>query len=301
MRTRRGVVGLCVCVKSWWGGAHDWAPPPTADEPPDQQPGVPVPAQPQAAPSPPPQAPDNQTIYPRTVPAPNGPNAGTGTYPEADAEVPDDFVTRSYGTDTYVGNPRVLRITPETDPYRLSIHQKYPLKVDLLAEVPIPLTDDHDSSKVGFGISGMFGWDLGWLLPTAGIGWSWSELNLPPGFRDDNRNLKRFHLNLGLMAEFENKSIVTPVIGALVDFNWWHVSGDDSVACGGYYYWGCYEVENYHYATGFTFKAGIDVRFRRNDRFSLGTGVLPQVTLAGGPFTQAEWWISPYAVFTVRN
>jgi hypothetical protein len=94
---------------------------------------------------------------------------------------------------------------------------------------------------------------------------------------------------------------VTPVVGALVDLNWWHVSGDNSIACGGYYYWGCYQVANYRYTTGFSLKAGVDFRFFRNDRFSLGTGVQPQVTLAGGPFREAEWWLSPYVLFTARN
>lgn len=298
MRKRSWLVAVSLCVQGGLAGAQDNAQPgTTAGEPQGESLTAPAQAPPVEGDRSPGELSD-RAIYPQTSPAPS---PTTGGYPNAGAPVSDDFVTRSYGTDTYVGNPSVLRITPEADPYRLSMHQKYPLKVDVLAEVPIPITDDQDSSKAGFGVSGMFGWDLGFLLPTAGIGWSWSELNLPPGFRDDNRNLKRFHMNLGLMAEFANKSIVTPVIGALVDFNWWHVSGDDSIACGGYYYWGCYEVENYHYATGFTFKAGVDLRFFRNDRFSLGTGVLPQVTLEGGPFTEAEWWISPYVLFTVRN
>lgn len=280
MSKRGWLVAMGLCVQSL-AGAQDRAPPATPQEPSSQGEPPSAPAQ-----GPPPRAPppprEGQAIYPlQAPPAPNG-------------------VARGYGTDPYAVDPDALPGTRGPDSYRLSMYQKYSLKIDLLAEVPIPITDDNDSSNVGFGISSLFGWDLGFLLPTLGAGLSWSNLNLPPGYRDDGRRLKRVHLDLGLMAEFENKSIVTPVIGALLDFNFWHVAGDDSIVCGGYY-WGCYEVEDYHYTTGFTFRAGIDVRFFRNDRFSLGTGVLPQVTLQGGPFTQAEWWISPYALFTVRN
>jgi hypothetical protein len=191
---------------------------------------------------------------------------------------------------------------PAPNPMSLSMHQKYSFKADVNLEVPIPLTDDRDSADPGFGISGMFGWDLGFLLPTANIGWAWNGLNLPDQYGGDDRSLTRFHMGFGLMAEFENRSVVTPVFGALVDLNWWHVSGDVSVACGGYYYWGCYAVDNYDYTTGFTFKAGADFKFlRNNDRFTLGTGVMPSVTLSGGPFKEAEWWLSPYLTFTIRN
>jgi|GEM_PF-3872424 len=257
----------------------------------------------ESAPSPPPQeappsADDDAVIYPR---APAQRLESIGGYPAPSPQVPTRYEANTYGNDVYSSSSGTLQITPPNEPYRLSVHQKYPLKVDLQAEVPIPLTDDHDASSVGFGFSGMFGWDLGFLVPTFGLGWSWAHLNLPPGFHDDHRNLKRFHMNVGLIAEFENRSLVTPVVGALLDLNWWHVSGDDSIACGGYYYWGCYQVENYRYTTGFSFKAGADFRFFRNDRFTLGTGVLPQVTLKGGPFPHSEWWLSPYVVFTVRN
>lgn len=200
-----------------------------------------------------------------------------------------------YGASAY----RAQTATPPS-PLSLSLNQKYPFKADVNLEVPIPLTDEHDSAKPGFGISGMFGWDLGFLLPTANIGWAWNGLNVPSQYGGD-RSLTRFHMGIGLMAEFENRSFVTPVFGALLDLNWWHVSGDVSVQCGGYYYWGCYQVNDYDYTTGFTFKAGADFRFPNNDRVTLGTGVLPAVTLSGGPFREAEWWISPYATVTVRR
>jgi hypothetical protein len=200
-----------------------------------------------------------------------------------------------YGASAYRA-----QTAPAPSPMSLSMHQKYPFKADVYLEVPIPLTDEHDSADAGFGIAGMFGWDLGFLVPTANIGWGWNGLNVPEQYGDD-RSLTRFHMGFGLMAEFENRSIVTPVIGALVDLNWWHVSGDVNIACGGYYYWGCAAVDNYDYTTGFTFKAGADFRFVKSDRFTLGTGVLPSVTLSGGPFQDSEWWISPYLTFTVRR
>ena len=219
-------------------------------------------------------------------------NTGAITTPEGVVypEEPGGYGASAYRAQT----------APAPSPLSLSMHQKYAFKADVNLEVPIPLTDEHDSADPGFGISGMFGWDLGFLVPTAHIGWSWNGLNVPSQYGDD-RSLSRFHLGFGLMAEFENRSIVTPVFGALVDLNWWHVSGDVSVECGSYYYWGCYSVNNYDYTTGFTFKAGADFRFMKNDRFTLGTGVLPSVTLSGGPFQHSEWWISPYLAFTVRR
>ncbi len=263
MRKRSWLVAMLLCVPSLAAAQ--------ADAPVEQQ-AEPSDAQTERLGPP---APEDDALYP--PPAPAGPEG----------------VARSYAAQA---SPRA-----EPDPYQLSVHQKYSLKIDLLAQVPIPVTDDNDSSRVGFGIAALFGWDFGFLLPSVGVGWSWSRLNLPPGYRDDTRSLKRFHMSLGLVAEFENESIVTPVLGALVDFNFWHVAGDDGIVCGGYYYWGCYQVENYRYTTGFTLRAGIDVRLFRDDRFSLGAGVQPQVTLQGGPFTQAEWWLSPYALFTFRN
>jgi hypothetical protein len=181
--------------------------------------------------------------------------------------------------------------------FDVSLEQEYLLKIDLQVELPIPLTDEGDSADPGFGFSGLFGWDLGFLLPSLGLGWSWNGLNLP----GDDRTLTRYHLSLGLMTEFENDSIVVPVLGAMLDLNWWHLSGDVDVACGGYYYWGCYAYDAYDYTTGFTFRAGVDLRFLKNERLSLGAGVQPSVTLSGGPFRDAEWWITPYAVFTIRS
>ncbi|HVZ35169.1 MAG TPA: hypothetical protein VG963_22235 [Polyangiaceae bacterium] len=177
--------------------------------------------------------------------------------------------------------------------------QAYMFKADIAVELPIPLTDEHDAAGVGAGLSGAFGWDLGFLVPTANIGWSWTPLHVPSEYGD--RSLTRFHMGVGLMAELENRSFVVPVLGAMLDLNWWHVTGDVGVACGGYYYWGCYAYNRYDYTTGFTFKAGLDFRLPRNDRFSLGAGVLPTVTLSGGPFQSSEWWISPYVVFTIRG
>ncbi len=304
MRGRSWLVGMGLCVQAGLASAQNGAPPAPTEEEPSAPPLAPTEEEPSAPPlapteeepsAPPPAPEDGEAIYPL---APRDTPAG---YPRPSAARGEDIVTRRYGDDLYVGGERALKIAPERDPYSLSVRQKYPLKMDFQLEVPIPLTDDHDSSDTGFGLAVLFGWDLGFLVPTGSLGWSWAELNLPPGFRDDGRNLKRFHLSFGLIAEFENDSIVTPVIGALLDLNWWHVSGDNAIACGGYYYWGCYVVENYRYTTGFSLKAGLDLRFFRNDRFSLGTGVQPNVTLAGGPFRRTEWWLSPYLLFTVRN
>ncbi|MFT3922167.1 MAG: hypothetical protein QM778_06505 [Myxococcales bacterium] len=218
--------------------------------------------------------------------------AGGVTTPEG-AYYPEE--PGGYGASAYRA-----QTAPKENPYHLSMQQKYPFKADVNFEVPVPLTDEHNSADVGFGLSGMFGWDLGFLLPTANVGWAWNGLNLPSTY-GDNRSLTRFHMGIGLMAEFENRSVVTPVLGAMLDLNWWHVSGDVSVGCGGYYYWACYQVNNYDYTTGFTFRAGADFGFKRNDRFTLGAGVMPSLTLKGGPFRETEWWLSPYFAFSVRR
>ena len=186
------------------------------------------------------------------------------------------------------------------DPFRVRAPRPYTFKADIALEVPIPLTDDGDSAGTGVGMSGAFGWDLGYVVPTANIGWSWMPLHVPDEYGDD-RTLTRFHMGVGLVSELDTRSFVVPVLGAMLDLNWWHVTGDTEVACGGAYYWGCYAYNRYDYTTGFTFKAGVDFRFPKNDRFSLGTGVLPSVTFSGGPFKDTEWWISPYAVFTIRG
>jgi hypothetical protein len=184
--------------------------------------------------------------------------------------------------------------------WALSPRQPYSLKADLQLEVPVPVSDAYNQADPGFGLQALFGWDLGWLVPTANFGWSWSSLNLPAGASDD-RGLRRFHLGLGVMAEFENRSVVTPVVGAMVDFNWWHVSGDYAVVCNDYYYWGCYSVDAYDYTTGFSLRGGIDLRVLPKERFTLGTGVMPSVTLSGGPFRGSQWWVSPYLVLTIRR
>jgi hypothetical protein len=171
----------------------------------------------------------------------------------------------------------------------------YDVRIDVQGEVPVPLTDEGDAANPGFGIRGMFGYDLGMILPTFDLGWAWTPLN-----DAGDRTLTRFHMGFGLQAELEISRPVTLVVGGAVDLNWWHVTGDTEVACGAYYYWGCYAYNSWDYTTGFSLRGGLDFNIPRTPYFSIGAGVIPSVTLSGGPFQDAEWWISPYLTFTFR-
>src|SRR3954471_23981878 len=170
MRKRRWLVAASLCAQSGLAVGPDSAQPPATD-PQEKNLSAPAPAQSQA----PAGQPADRAIYPSPPP-----DSGSSAPSYSSTGVPgasDGSVTARYGTDPYAGNPGVLDVVPETNPYHLSTRQKYPLRVDFQLEVPIPLTDDHDSSKVGFGASIWAGWNLGFLVPTANMGWSWAELN----------------------------------------------------------------------------------------------------------------------------
>lgn len=176
-------------------------------------------------------------------------------------------------------------------------------RTDLGLSLPIPASDPKNAADMGVGLFGMFAIDLGWFLPTFDLGWQWNPLNAPPGTTGgSSRSLSRIHFGIGAQFEIENDSIVTPVFGAIMDFNFWHVSGDVGTACGGYYYWYCYSYNNYDFTLGFTGKVGVDIQvMRRQEMFTLGLGVLPSVTLQGGPFQKAEAWVTPYITATFHR
>src|SRR5690242_8072272 len=102
----------------------------------------------------------------------------------------------------------LIRSTAAAQAVEVSDESSKDVRVDLQAEVPIPLTDEHDAANPGFGIRGAFGYDLGFILPTFDLGWAWTPLN-----DAGDRTLTRFHMGFGLQGEFDANKLLSIVVG----------------------------------------------------------------------------------------
>ena len=160
-------------------------------------------------------------------------------------------------------------------------------QVSIYFGLPTFLTDATDSLGTGFSFESRFGFDLGLFVPEVGFG---TQINWfdDPSSRDTG-SLSAWWLTVGLRFQWINRSIFTPFLSGAIDMNFWHLSGDEFVACDLYY---CGTVDNYRFAPGLSSRVGIVIEPHHS--FGVELGVRTAMTFEGSMFDQPEAWLSPF-------
>lgn len=169
------------------------------------------------------------------------------------------------------------------------------LQVGASASVPTWYGESSNYLGTGFGLHGFVGFDLGYIDFELRGGWQWQELDLGPSVvRGRTAGLQRSYFALGVKAEAHNRSIVTPWLGASLDFNFWNVEFETAVTCGYYY---CYEENVWRYSPGFSARVGASVQPGPGVSFDFGLEL--GTTLPGNVFADRQSWVAPFLGVTL--
>ena len=168
--------------------------------------------------------------------------------------------------------------------------------------VPVFVSDEHDVASAGVSLAGRYGFQVnGYVVPQIGGGWQiqWVDINNHPDYSSvpyNNRSFSMLYFNLGVRFQVPNESKLIPFASVNLDFNFWHLEGDSSISCGGYYYWWCGSYNNYHYEPGMSGRVGAMIKL--NSGMALELGVRVATSFGTNVFASPETWLDPYIGFT---
>ncbi|HJK90559.1 MAG TPA: hypothetical protein RMH85_18955 [Polyangiaceae bacterium LLY-WYZ-15_(1-7)] len=154
--------------------------------------------------------------------------------------------------------------------------------------VPFHLTDT-DVFRPGFGFHGRFGWEFGYIVPEANIGWALNLVDLPTS----DENIQTIFLTLGARVQFLNVSNVVPFVAAGFRMSWFSLYDEFGA------------TSDWTFEPGVTAQAGVAIELSQS--FGLEFGIMGHVIFpvvnevfvdgAGDPATQVL--LQPYGGLTL--
>ncbi|HKP59859.1 MAG TPA: hypothetical protein VJV78_24210 [Polyangiales bacterium] len=226
-------------------------------------------AEPQAAPpdTPPPAAPD--TTQP---PPPNAP--------------PPTYVAPSLEEYSSAGG-REFIYYPGPDPMRP--HNE----AELIIGVPLWFTSEDGVVGPGVGFEARFARRIGAVAPEFTFGWQINWLDEDKLPHNADVSIDTFYFSLGMrIYPIPQARVVMPFISGAVDFDFWHISGNEDLVCGWYY---CTTVAEYDFTFGLSSRLG--VAFLVSPEMQLEVGAKVSMAFPMGPIDDTEGWVTPFIGF----
>jgi hypothetical protein len=165
-----------------------------------------------------------------------------------------------------------------------------------LIGVPIWFTPDNGVVDPGISFEARFAHRFGFIAPELTLGWqiNWlDEEKLPQALQYYNLTIDTFFISAGARAYVLPRSAISPFISGAFDLAFWHLTGDNSTACGYYY---CATRADYDVGIGVSGRVGI--AFAPNPRLQLEIGAKIGVTFPVGPIDSTEAWVAPFLGFS---
>ncbi len=165
---------------------------------------------------------------------------------------------------------------------------------------------DRDLVRPGVNLHLQGGLDLGYLGFFVHGGFRFIPIDFDraadarhPEYEGQGRDpLKNPYFGLGMRAQVPNRSRLMPYLSGSFDFNFWHFR-EESVACGGYYYWWCADYDVYEFTPGFTGRAGLAIYLGQCLYADLGAGV--SMSFEGNFFDENQTWVEPFGGLSCRR
>ncbi|MEY4576712.1 MAG: hypothetical protein RL701_1415 [Pseudomonadota bacterium] len=180
-----------------------------------------------------------------------------------------------------------------TDEHHVSVDRN---EFSFLLGVPIWFTPDRGVVDPGVSFEARFARRFGFIAPELTLGWQINWLDndkLPNALANYNLTIDTFFISAGARAYVAPHSPITPFISAAFDLAFWHLTGDNSTACGYYY---CATTSNYDVGVGVSGRVGL--AFAPNPRLQLELGAKVALTFPVGPIKNTEAWVTPFLGFT---